>query len=321
MSASTTVKFVENAPHNDPAFIWDRSRLSAFGGSTVPTDVLGLHDGLLRGDQSVLWLRWFLEGIASPGTYLADPSKTWAHLYDHVLTRIEDTYRDDLDSDRRDLARAIADHLFSEIERRRLAGRKGASKSDRVSLIQSATPPRCYLCGYAFESAAIQKFLGQKGGPAVNLPVTLDVLRPRGRKPHEVCIEVEHVMPVASGGLGGSNLRLACGWCNRAKSAKTSIYDASATARVPSGTLPLVLGGHRQFELPEPFWVVRITAIQGQCQAAGCSATIQNSELRVTLKDFSGSPNPTNLRAVCPRHDPIVSDRLKNRDVVKAWWA
>nr|WP_281380603.1 HNH endonuclease [Brevundimonas variabilis] len=186
-------------------------------------------------------------------------------------------------------------------------------------MIQSQSPPRCYLCGFAFSQEAIQKFLGQPASPVV-LPPTLDVLRPRGRKPHEVSIEVEHVMPVTSGGQAGDNLRLACGWCNRAKSSKTSIYDAAFTSRNPSGGAPLVLAGELQYELPEPFWVVRIIAIQRHCQADGCNATISNSELRITLKDFSGSPNPTNLRAVCPRHDPIATERFRNSALVKAMW-
>ena len=73
----------------------------------------------------------------------------------------------------------------------------------------------------------------------------------------DLTIEIEHLVPVASGSSGQNNLRPACGWCNRCKGAGTSLYEASFIDSKRSFRI-----GTRNFrELPEPFRIIRLLAV------------------------------------------------------------
>lgn len=131
-------------------------------------------------------------------------------------------------------------------------------------------------------------------------------------------IEIEHVVPVASGGSGQANLRLACGWCNKYKSNRISIYESSFLA---PRTTKFRIGSYLLNELPVPFWTIRILALRGNCQhLAGCSNTAKTSQLFIALRDWTGSPNPTNLMVFCENHDPIRVDRMQSRTYVQKLW-
>ena len=316
MSARDAHTFIGALPA-DPIAMWDNAALDLLGAQVVPSAILRGCGALLRADQTNLWSRWFMEGLAAPARFASDPSKTSLHVFEVVLRTLDRLFSEDTPADRRKLANAIAGHLYAEVERQRQRGRKGAHLTQKRLLIRTVTTPRCYLCGYSFTHEAIDNFLKVAGADPIRLPRLVDILRPRGLKDHQLSIEVEHVVPVASGGSAGSNLRLACGWCNRAKGAKSSIYEAAFTPR--SGLFQL--GGQTMHQLPEPFWTVRTLAVQGCCQhSGGCSATNETHELFVALRDPAGSPNPTNLGAFCAEHDPFSADRFQERDKVEAVW-
>ncbi|WP_457897883.1 HNH endonuclease [Rhizobium sp. LEGMi166a] len=131
-------------------------------------------------------------------------------------------------------------------------------------------------------------------------------------------IEIEHVVPVAHGGHGLDNLRLACGWCNKYKSSKISLYEAS---QVPSQVSGFKMGPHEIHELPHPFWTIRVLALRRRCQhPEGCVKTADDAEMFVSLVDWGGSPNPINLAIFCEHHDPMAGRRFYPASAVAKLW-
>ena len=62
---------------------------------------------------------------------------------------------------------------------------------------------RCWICGFRFDAQAADEFLGGTGVAPRALPLFMDYLKPRGLKPRDFRIEIDHVMPVSAGGLFG----------------------------------------------------------------------------------------------------------------------
>ncbi len=236
-----------------------------------------------------------------------------------VLRRVKRLYPEADDLRRRALTERITDHIYPEIERLRTGNaRDTANKVVRMSLLAERTPARCYLCGFAFSEEARDAFLRVNGRDAPVLPLLVDVFRPR-LKLRDISIEVEHVVPVAASGHGQDNLRLACGWCNKHKSSRVSLYEAPFMA---PRVVRYAVGPHELHELPNPFWSIRILALRGRCQhQEGCARTAKDAELFLTLADWAGSPNPTNLLVHCEEHDPLVLYRMRDRAEVAALWA
>jgi hypothetical protein len=117
------------------------------------------------------------------------------------------------------------------------------------------------------------------------------------------------VLPVAAGGTGGANLRLACGWCNGHKSDNLSLYDQAFN---PIIVRHPVLG---VVTVPRPFWVVRLLAYRRRCEwsgAGGCTRTTSNAELFIAARREGGAMNPANLTVTCEEHDPFKAIRLVN---------
>ncbi|MFI9633598.1 HNH endonuclease [Nocardia sp. NPDC051929] len=171
--------------------------------------------------------------------------------------------------------------------------------------------PRCYLCGYCFKDSARDRFLGRP----IDRPEPLalvDFVRPRGRTSRDLCIEIDHVTPLAAGGNNEvENLRLACGWCNRVKSSHTNLFDTTSWAlgKINHPTLGVVA-------IPQPLWVLRFVATRGRCESpTGCSARLANSEIFVAPRRRGGALTPTNLAAFCQRHDPWATERYIGVDL------
>lgn len=284
----------------------------------IPEIFLGDQQSILRGDQYRLWLRWFLEGLVSPIAVARDASLQRLHVYDAVLRRVSALYNTADLPRRQKLTDQITDHIFADVVRLRAAtGRDQADKATRLTLIAERTPPRCYICGFAFSPRAVEAFLNVPGREQVELPKLVDIFRPR-LKTRDISIEVEHVVPVAAGGHGQDNLRLACGWCNKSKSSKVSLYEAS---HIPPRTGAFNVGLHRIYELPHPFWTIRILALRGECRYHdGCGKTAKDAELFISLLDWRGSPNPMNLVVFCQKHDPIAGTRFQSTATVERLW-
>lgn len=315
MSIDDVSHYIRSTPV-DLASIWQLSVLTDLATRSVPDIFFRDRATLLRADQSRLWLRWFLEGLATPFAFVADDTKGKIHIHTLVRTKMNDLYPDEDAHSKDELASVITDHLYAEVKRQRLAGRDSASREKKRELVEAADPPRCYLCGHPFSNEAIDALLKVQGRNEVELPKLVDVFRPRLVR-RDVSIEIEHIVPVAKGGSGQQNLKLACGWCNRHKSAKTSIYDAAFSA----SRITFRLGPYLVHELPEPFWLIRLLAMNPRCQhPEGCTADTTSHELFAAPRDWDGSPNPTNIRFFCSTHDPISPHRfIAPSDAEKIW--
>ena len=317
MSIDLVTNFVEAAPV-DPASAWDYEAIIKLAGNAPPSTLFGDQEPLMRGDQHRLWLRWFIEGLVSPHVFARERSLGKLEVYAAAFRRVSAMYpMVDLPR-RKKLADLLTEHIAAEVERARSdLARDSASAATRLELLAEHTPARCYICGYAFSRQAQDAFLKVKGRDPIVLPLLVDVLRPRGLRERDVKIEVEHLVPVAAGGHGQDNLRLACGWCNMHKSARVSLYEVSF---LPPRS-EFLIGRLRLFELPNPFWTIRILALRKRCQHVdGCVRTAADSELFVAYSDWSGSPNPTNLTVYCAEHDSIRADRYQARAKVEQLW-
>ena len=318
MSIDAVTSYIEKAS-TDLASAWNYDDVVSLGEKAPPAAFMGDQELLLKGDQHRLWLRWFLEGLVSPHRVAADLSLDRLDVYAAALKRVDAIYGN-LDKERRTrLADAITNHVFATVTQLRSAAKRDyATSATRLALIVANSPPRCYICGYAFTREALDAFLRVKGRSAIKVPALVDVFQPRGLVLRDEGIEIEHVVPVAAGGTGQANLRLACGWCNKHKSDRVSIYEAPPLA---SRTLTYRIGPHQLNELPNPFWTIRTMALRGRCQHRdGCGKTAKDAELLVSLADWTGSPNPTNLVVYCEQHDPLKVDRRQARADVQRLW-
>ena len=304
---------------DDPATVWNWAELVKLAGKAPPDAVLPRHAPMLRADTYAIWVRWFVEGLCNPLRYVEDEKKTVIDVYADTLARVDALYPQEPKDEREAFAGTVARRVMREVERRRRLGRTGASSALKQELIDRAPhDPRCWICGYKFEQDAVDRFLKRRSGIALRCPEFVDILRPRGLIPRDLGIEVEHMVPVADGGGGDDNLALACGWCNRSKGARTSIYDIDG--RAPRSVY--MLGHHVWLELPHPFWTVRILATRRRCEhVGGCDARSDNSELFIAPGDPSGAPNPSNLFVYCRAHDPYSVDRLLPREQANKIWS
>lgn len=317
MSLARVSQYVADMSH-DPSSMWRQDDLLALSKTPPPESMLKRNDIVLRADAYALWFRWFIEGLCNPLRYI-DESKTILDVFVDTKARIDNLYANEPQDERGELAKRITTHVMAEVNRHRQIMRINASKEQKRELIDSAVGvPRCWMCGFAFSQAAIDKFLLKPIRDEVVTPQFVDILRPRGLYPRDVSIEVEHIVPVAAGGGGANNLALACGWCNKSKGARTSIYDAGA--RAPRAMFRL--GEHTWHELPHPFWTVRLLAMRRRCEHIdGCTATADNSELFIAPADHRGSPIPNNLHIFCSTHDPYASTRFYGRESARRIWA
>lgn len=317
MAIDEEILFVSETPIG-PASSWDYSSVTAMSLRGVPEIFLGDQQSILRGDQYRLWLRWFLEGLVSPLAIARDGALQRLDVFAAVYSRIELLYPQVDTPRKRTLAEKLTDHIFADVERLRLSvARDYADKATKLALLAERTPPRCYICGFAFSKEAQDAFLRVQGRDDVRLPRLVDVFRPR-LIDRDVSIEIEHVVPVAAGGHGQDNLRLACGWCNKHKSSRVSLYEAN---HVPPKVSGFRVGTHEIHELPHPFWTIRILALRGQCRHPdGCSHTASTAELFVSPLDWRGSPNPMNLTVFCQEHDPIAAERFQSSLRVAELW-
>lgn len=317
MAIDDDIRFLTDVP-TDPASSWDFDAVITMSGRSLPEIFLGDQQSILRGDQYRLWLRWFLESLLSPVAASRRESVERLNVFESVYKRVKGLYPGIDAMRQRSLTDVITDHLYADIERRRAkVGRDYALKVTKLELIAERTPPRCYICGFPFPKEAIDAFLQSPGADPVMVPTWVDVFRPR-LKQRDLSIEIEHVVPVALHGNGQDNLRLACGWCNKYKSSKVSLYEAGYVAPPVDS---IRIGSHELHELPNPFWTIRILALRKRCQHPdGCSNTAKNAELFISLLDWGGSPNPMNLAVFCEDHDPIAPHRRQTHSSVEKVW-
>lgn len=290
----------------------DPVSLSAVG------SLLGGRRDLIMGDIYAHWVRWFVESLGDPKV-LSEREVSFAVLYSRISIAIKQSAFSKYNSteDTSEVARMIAQslrrtaQLISDSRRR-----ANLDMDDRKLLLDiSGASPRCWICGFRFSDQAIDGFRFRRTHSTA-LPHFVDLLMPRGLMERDLKIEVDHVMPFARGGLDESNLKLACGWCNRHKGANISIYDVSPNPRI----VPQNPYGIRS--LPQPLWMVRMLACSGFCEdSSGCNASVSDGPLYVAARHRDGAMNPTNLMLTCRNHDPIRNIRLQPADTVRTIWA
>lgn len=295
-------RFVEEALATSSA-PWDEQTVRSLASKVAPSAIGGTADWLVRGDANLLWARWFLESLADPQPFLAGEMH-YAHLFKQVSDAVS-LMGSQLPADEQaNLARTLAQLLWREITSRSPGRRTAADRELRLLLW--SLYPRCWICGGPFSDWARAQFLKEESDSSPSPLPYVDFYKPRGTSIQNLRVEIEHV--VAHSGGGGddeSNLRLACGWCNRAKSNWSLLYDAEGA---PRQRLHPRLG---ILSVPQPFWVVRFLAMRGRCEdPSGCEARAATTELTVAPRNLGGVPNPANLMVVCGEHDPFSNDRL-----------
>jgi hypothetical protein len=294
--------FVEAAFSADTG-TWDEAAMRTLAARSVPSALAGSASWLVMGDAHALWSRWFLEALADPRRYVESDLK-YPHLFKQVRDSVSQLSSGMPVDEQRALSRTLADLLWREVERLAAAERVRADRELRLLLFDLYA--RCWICGGAFPDWARARFLREDSDlEPVGLPF-VDFLRPRGVNAIDLRVEVEHVMPHALGGAEDlSNLRLACGWCNRAKGKRTVLYDAEGAPRAFNHPLLGLLS------VPQPFWVVRLLAMRQRCEfPGGCQARSDSDELTVVPRNIGGAPNPANLMVICASHDPLRDVRL-----------
>jgi len=294
----------------DPGAPWSRSGLRGIARLQVPERVFGSLEDVLRGDVHRQWASWFLGTICDVDAY-ARSGTEYAYIFTDVLAHIRSTMTELNSRDVNELASQVAKLAHGEARRR--AGNRARSPLDRMlrhQLVDLADgKPHCWVCGWCFQPEAIDRFLELSEDPP-EAPDLIDVFKPIGLNRRHLRIEVDHVAPFSRGGAdGGDNLRLCCGWCNAHKSDRSSIYEVSGEARIAKGTNP----GRA---LPQPFWVVRILAMEAE--RGGLSP--KDGELTVALRNPKGEVNPANLVAVTYDSDPMGAERFQSYEVASRMW-
>jgi hypothetical protein len=302
-----------NAALHAPEKRWDHTGIGHLAFLRVPDAVLGNRGALLRADVNTLWAQWFLESMCDPEPHV-EANRGFAFIMHDVASRVRDLLRGVPDRESKRMIEVVARLVDREVERRREARRLGASLNFRHTLIDlSGSQPRCWMCGYPFEGWAIDRFLGQNA-VAPSFPHFVDIVKPRLVR-RDLEIEVDHVVPVAAGGREGDNLRLSCGWCNKSKSANSSLYDVMSSA---DAFIHPKLG---LLSIPRPFWVVRFLAIHGECEwpgDGGCSKSVKDAELTICPWHKPGAMNPANMRVTCGDHHALGEAYLVQRQKMQS---
>lgn len=294
----------------DPSAPWRADGLRAMAQLKVPDRVFRWSGDILQGDIYRQWGEWMLATFCDVDRYAAT-RRTYAQIFEEVQANVFETWREMEPDEQRQLARRVSRIAAAEAQRRsEMAARAKLPAETRQQLLDAVDgPPHCYICGFRFGEVAISSFLGTSA--IAELPQLVDVFKPIGLSARHLRIEVDHVTPHSKGGSEGiDNLALCCGWCNIHKSNRRSIYEVGGEARPTRST-----GVIRQ--LPQPFWTVRLMALEG---AKGtCSPS--DGELSVCLRNPRGAASPANLMVVrYGADDPLGSSRFQGRDYVAKLW-
>lgn len=294
----------------DPGAPWRRSGLHDIARLHVPDRVLGNLNDVLRGDANRQWASWFLGTICDVEVY-ARLDTGYPYIFSDVLAYIRSAMTELSPGDVNELASQVAKLAYGEAKRRSLTRRRVTlSSALRRQLVDLAAGKlHCWVCGWRFQQEAVDCFL-ELSKESPKAPQLIDIFKPIGLNRRHLRIEVDHVTPFSRGGSDDvDNLRLCCGWCNANKSDRSSIYEVSGEARVSDGAIP----GQ---SLPQPFWVVRVLAMEAE--RGGLSPI--NGELSVALRNPKGSVNPANLLVVTYDDDPMGASRFQSYEAVARLW-
>lgn len=276
--------------------LWNESELETLG--LYSTDILSgmRNQSLLRADHTLNDAFWSILTLCDPLRYQGDAS-AFGEIYQDVAATLSRRF-DLLPAEAREVAVKVASYLADF--RLSLIARpvRATTRSLRDDLL--ALGAWCWYCGFRFHELTIESFIQGTTQPNSTAPY-IDFVTKRGAKGRDNQIEIDHVVPVSGGGTNDlSNLRLACGWCNRYKSALNSIYDA------PSRPSLYNHPSNKRYAIPQSYWIVRILGSRRRCEHdSGCVTTIDTNQLFIAPIEECGAMVPGNLGAFCPEHDPI----------------
>ena len=287
---------------------WSSDGVSDIASRSVPDGLLGIRSGILKADVNLVWARWFAESLCGPSC-VQKAREGYAYLLSAVRVQVDQRFGEYSNEERNGLSKVMARFVLEEANQLQFK-RKVLTRNERLLLLDLAGgEPRCWVCGYKFERLAIDNFLG--GFRPSLLKTYVDFMKPR-LTARDYLIEVDHIDPFAEGGGGDANLAIACGWCNKTKGARRSLYDVR--------TSPLLFK-HPNLGLksvPHPFWVVRMLAIRGRCEEPSCGRKVTDFELTAQARNPEGAVNPMNIMITCPIHDRYADARLVERNLVEA---
>lgn len=308
------VHFLDSALSSG-ASAWSSSSLGELARLQVPEGLLGRQRSLLRADINEQWARWFVESLADPRQY-AGRGASYPQIFADVFHAVETRFNHFSRPQKKELAACASQILKRYVDRLQASSRRYPVPfaDKRLLLDLAGDPPRCWICGAWFFEEAVENFL-YKERHELPLPQFVDILKPRGLSQRDVAIEIDHVVAHSHGGGEEGNLALSCGWCNRYKSAFSSIYDVEGRPRKAG---PNSLGVE---SLPQPFWTVRLLAVVRRCEhPEGCEHSADTTNVTVVPINQDGATNPANLRVCCYEHDPYRSTRLQPRRVAYEIW-
>lgn len=292
----------------DKCSLWTQEGITQVSGREIPSHIYRGQDTLLKADIKTLYQDWYIESICDPRSY--PKGAKYGEIFKTVYDEIERLLHDSKKAEIKELASLITETILRRIESLNVSRRKAFDKWQRRTLVDYAGKEvRCWICGYRFEDEAVENFTAKKSYTPSAVPTFVDIMKPRLNPARDYSIEVDHVFPHSKGGEDEGNLRLACGWCNRYKSNKTSIYEAPGHPQKSIRVKGAILS------IPTPIWVIRMIAVRQQCETdSGCEMTIGNSELTVTPNNIKGANNPFNLKVTCYEHDTISKYRMIHRN-------
>lgn len=281
---------------------WNESSVRDLAEKNPPHGLGGSFQWLLTGDVNYLWARWFLEGLVDPSSF-RERGDHYVHLLNDIQEAIDPLMLRVPEDEKREITFVLADIWWEHVKLSEVVERHQLDREMRLTLWDQNQ--RCWICGAEFPDWARQKFLEKGASREVEKLPYVDAYKPRGLQKADLQVEIEHVVAHSAGGADDeSNLRLACGWCNRAKAARTLLYDAEGSPRFINHP------DAGRASVPQPFWVVRLLAMRGRCEALSCDSSTLTHELTAAPRNLRGSPNPANLMVVCQEHDPLADWRL-----------
>ena len=181
----------------------------------------------LRGDAALLWLNWFVDSVVDAERYGASR----AQLLQATFVAVNRLFDEESEGTKRALTRAVARIAYRR-QRRAKIPRRLVTREEKMDLVAEASGhPRWWICGFEFSITRTRCFLSGGSLADIVMPDEVDYMAPRGCSRNDLRIEVDHVLPIARGGTyDQSNLRIACGWCNRQKGHGETIYGTDDRA-------------------------------------------------------------------------------------------
>lgn len=268
----------------------------------------GENSEVIASDFTLTSAFWAVLSLVDPFG-LPSHQRSFAFFYDVLRHRIAEVHAVE-PAEASTAAKALG--RFLEIEYGRMTSRHSRSSWDaptRSSLLETeGDRPRCWYCGYAFDPGVVAAFGNAETQVAHSLPAFVDYVTPRGCRPADLLVQVDHSLPLSRGGADSAdNLRLSCGWCNRYKSALSLLTETSS--------YPDFYRHPRRGSVlrPMPFWAIRILGTKRKCRFVGCMNNQAVSQMVVGPASPAGALVPGNLAVFCVDHDPISDDRFVPR--------